>query len=91
MAHDATPPLAMLPCYSLVASALFLRACTSFVHPRSRSRFFFETTLLRALVWYKSWNSHQPRLGIAPLARFCGPMVRSRASAQIHVQTHPRQ
>ena len=36
---------------------------------------------MRELPPTKSWNSHQPRLGIAPLARFRGPIARFGANS----------
>ena len=44
--------------------------------PPDKERFFAITSFAGTFTDKKSWDSHQPRLGIAPLARFRGPIAR---------------
>ena len=61
--------------------------CSNDGHPRTRNGFFVITffLVLRKSFFYRqavvSLNSHQPRLGIAPLARFRGPIARFGANS----------
>ena len=45
------------------------------LHPRTRN-IFFVIVFCGNFHRQKSWNSHQPRLGIAPLTQFRGPIAR---------------
>ena len=51
------------------------------ITPPVEVQFFRNNFFCGNLVLQKSWNSHQPRLGIAPLARFRGPIARSGANS----------
>ena len=44
--------------------------------PPVEVQFFRNNFFCGNFVLQKSWNSHQPRLGIAPLAQFRGPIAR---------------
>ena len=52
------------------------RLAVSVVHPRSRFSFFWNNLFYGNFHRQKSWNSHQPGLGIRPPARLGGPIVR---------------
>ena len=45
--------------------------------PPDNERFFVITFFAETLFYKKSWDSYQPRLEIAPLAQFRGPIARS--------------
>ena len=49
--------------------------------PPAEVWFFWNNFFCGNFVLQKSWNSHQPRLKIAPLARFRGPIARFGANS----------
>ena len=50
-------------------------------HPRTRNVFFVIIFFAGTSTDQKNWNSHQPRLGVTPLAQFRGPIARFGASS----------
>ena len=57
--------------------ALFVTKRTS----PDKERFFRNKMFCGTFVLQKNWNSHQPRLGITPLAQFRGPIARFGANS----------
>ena len=68
-----------LPLQLAAASKVLLGSVPA--HPRTRNGFFCNNFFAGTSTDKKSWNSHQPRLGIAPLARFYGPIARFGANS----------